>query len=525
MTVIQNGLICDGSGNASFPGTLIIDGDKIREVVPGACAVSSAEAQVIDATGCLVSPGFIDAHAHSDAYLVLEPSAPSKITQGITTEINGQCGGSIAPRYGEARLSSDWASLLGARLTWRSLAEYRTVLEQAQPAINTVQFVGHNTLRSSVVGYAGRPATAEELVRMESLLAQALDEGGWGLTTGLIYQPGKYATADEVTRLAAVTARRGGLYATHMKSEGDALLESLDEVIRLARETGIRAEISHLKTSGAANWHKLDAAIAKIEQGLSEGVLLGADRYPYCAAGTDLDVVFPDWAGEGAAVAEMKRLADPPTRQKIVDALNHDTRDWSTVMIGGVWCAENQIYSGRTVADILHTTSDFSSPGDLVCTLLARDACRTGAFFFTMSEANLDRILALPWIVPGSDASLRAPWGPLGADHPHPRAYGTMPQFYRKLRTLGVTREAAVRRMTALPAERFGIAQRGRLAKGYFADVLVWHEDAFQSPATYSQPHQFAAGIEAVWVNGALTLQHGRLTDTRAGRFLTRTHA
>ena len=238
---IRNGLIVDGTGAPAFVGDVVVDGDRISAVIPhqrsastsaalprestsgaaaqapGTSSASPSASTLIDATGCIVSPGFVDAHAHSDAYLVLEPDAPSKISQGVTTEINGQCGGSVAPRYGEARLSGDWATLLGERLTWRSLAEYRAVLEAAKPAVNTIQFVGHNTLRSSVVGYAGRVATSDELAKMQRLLAESLDAGGWGLTTGLIYQPGKYSTPEEVVALAKVAADRGGMYATHMR--------------------------------------------------------------------------------------------------------------------------------------------------------------------------------------------------------------------------------------------------------------------------------------------------------------------
>jgi len=515
MIRIANGTIVDGTGEPAFLGDVIIDREKIVDVVardspsPIRYPLST---DTIDATGLIVSPGFIDAHAHSDAYLVLEPDAPSKISQGITTEINGQCGGSIAPRYGEARLSSDWASLLGERLTWRSIAEYRDVLAAAKPAINTVQFVGHNTLRSSVVGYAGRAATPDELKRMQYLLEQALDEGGWGLTTGLIYQPGKYSTPEEVISLARVAAERGGYYATHMRSEGDRILESIDEVIDLVKATGIRAEISHLKTSGQKNWHKIDVVLDKIQAAVDAGLLLGSDRYPYCAAGTDLDIVLPDWAQEGAAKAECERLADPATRARIIDEINASDRDWSTVMIGGTWTDETKPFSGRTVAEILNAERphiiifgqevSLNSPGAAVCSILAVDQCRTGAFFFGMCEENLAKIYARPWIVPGSDASLRAPWGPLGNDHPHPRAYGTMPEFYAKVRALGVSREETIARMTSVPARRFGIKGRGVLEKGAFADIVVWDEANFRSTATYAKPHQFAEGIKTVLVNG-----------------------
>ena len=596
--IIQNGLIVDGSGKPGFYGDVIVEGDKIVDIIKPQSTQSSqrnwgsapdpktlcdplrslwqkqnSKAATIDATGCIVSPGFIDAHAHSDAYLILEPDAPSKISQGITTEINGQCGGSVAPRYGEARLSGDWATLLGSRLTWRSLAEYRAVLEAAKPAINTIQFVGHNTLRSSVVGYAGRAATSDELKEMQRLLAESLDAGGWGLTTGLIYQPGKYSTPEEVVALAKVAAERGAFYATHMRSEGDRILEAIDEVIDLVRATGIRAEISHLKTSGKRNWHKIDAVLEKIENAIGEGLLLGSDRYPFCAAGTDLDIVLPDWAQEGAAPAEMARFADPATRAKIVAEINASDRDWSTVMIGGTWHESTKPLSGKTVADCLkpqrtqspqrnwgsapdpkklcdplrslwqkNNTQVISpgeslpyargrvgdaslpsaSPGELICRILELDGCKTGAFFFGMSEDNLDKILSRPWIVPGSDASLRAPWGPLGADHPHPRAYGTMPEFYRRVRALGVSREEAIARMTSVPARRFGIAGRGVIEKGAFADLAIWKEDEFSSSATYVEPHKFSHGVKAVLVNGAVSYTEGKFSGNRAGRFLER---
>ena len=525
--VFRNGTVVDGTGRAGFAADVVVDGDRIADVVPRSGAASAvpvgASGREIDASGCLVTPGFIDVHAHSDAYLVIEPDAPSKVSQGITTEINGQCGGSVAPRYGEARLSSDWASLLGDRLTWRSLAEYREKLDEAKPAVNTVQFVGHNTLRSSVVGYAARVSTPEELARMERLLEKSLDEGGWGLTTGLIYQPGCHATCEEVLALAKAAARRGGFYATHMRSEGDRLLESIDEVISLAEATGIRAEISHLKTSGRANWPKIGAALEKIGGAVERGVLLGSDRYPFCAAGTDLDIVLPDWAQAGGAPAEMERLGDAALRRRIESEVDASGRDWSEVMIGGTWSESTKRFSGRTVGEIAASEDGFASPGALVCSILEADLCRTGAFFFGMSEENLTRILSEPWVLPGSDASLRAPWGPLGADHPHPRAYATMPEFYRRLRGIGLSREESVARMTSRAAERFGIAGRGRLEKGAFADIAVWREDEFAGEATYLEPHRFSAGVKCVMVNGVVPYEDGNFTGRRGGRFLERT--
>ena len=521
-TLIKNGFVIDGTGRPGFVGCVVAEDDKIADVFPAEAPQAPQEPFdcIVDAAGLTVSPGFIDAHSHSDAYLIIEPDAPSKLSQGITTEINGQCGGSIAPRYGEARLSGDWASILGERLSWRSLAEYRGILSAAKPSINTVQFIGHNTLRSCVVGYAGRNATPEELSEMERLLARELDDGGKGFTTGLIYQPGKYSTRDEVVALAKIASQRGGFYATHMRSEGDSIMESIEEVIELAKSTGIRAEISHLKTSGRRNWRKIDDILETMQNALDNGFLLGSDRYPFCAAGTDLDVVLPDWAGEGAAPAEMERLKTPALRTRIVDEINASDRDWSTVMIGGVWHRDNKAYSGKTITEICGN----KTPGETVCGILEKDLCRTGAFFFGMCEENLDKIYAMPWVVPGSDASLRAPWGPLGKDHPHPRAYGTMPEFFRRAtdtsRPGALLMEDAVARMTSVTAKRFDIKGRGVIEKGAYCDIAVWDRNEFRNTATYDNSHSFCTGMKKVFVNGALAYDNGAFTHSGTGRFL-----
>lgn len=524
MIVLAGGKVVDGFSAESYLADVIIEGCLIADVIRHDGLVRphyDCNATIIDASGLLVTPGFIDAHSHSDAYLILEPAAPSKISQGITTEINGQCGGSIAPRYGQARLSSDWASLLGDKLTWHSLKEYREVFEKVHPAINSVQFIGHNTLRSSVMGYAGVAAGKEQLEAMCKMLEAALDDGGWGLSTGLIYQPGKYADDNEVETLARVAARKGAFYATHMRSEGDFILESIDEVIRLVEKTGIRAEISHLKTGGAGNWHKIDAVLDKVEGAISQGKLLGSDRYPYCAAATDLDVVFPDWAGEGAAKAECERLANDDISKKIVAELNESPRDWNSVVIGGTWSDATRRFSGQTIAQIVRR-GDYPSPGAAVCDILRQDKCRTGAFFFSMCEENLDKIYKKNWIVPGSDASLRAPWGPLGRDFPHPRAYATMPEFFRRVRSLGFSLEETVARMTRIPAERFQLPLRGKIHKGCYADIAVWSEHHFRAVSTYDNPHAFSEGMEFVFVNGKIGYQKGHFVAIGSGELLSR---
>ena len=534
--IIRGGRLADGTGAPVRSADVGIAGDRIAAI--GDLAEASAP-RVIDASGCVVAPGFIDVHAHSDAYLLIEPDAPSKLAQGITTEVNGQCGGSAVPRLGQARLSSDWASQTypshtsqgvricpGAGPTWSTVADYRTLFDAVRPAINTVQFIGHNTLRSGVMGYEPRSAAPEEVREMQRRLEQALDEGGWGLSTGLIYQPGKYAADEEVAALARTAAAKGGMYATHMRSEGAQLLESIGDVLRLSRETGIQAQISHLKTSGKANWHKVEAALALLNAARAEGLNVQADRYPYTASGTDLDVVLPDWASAGGRDAILANLREPKTRKRVEDELNGEGRDWSTVMIGGGWSDDVRAFSGRTVTEAASSLK--LTPGEIVCRFIDLDDTRTSAFFFGMCEANLRRIASEPWVMPGSDASVRAPWGPLGKDHPHPRAYGTMPRYLRLMtgRVEGFAAlcglEEAVRRMTSLPAQTFGIRDRGVLKAGAFADIAVFDETAFCDTATYAQPHQFATGMRQVIVNGAVSFDNGRFTGERRGQFLER---
>ena len=534
--IIRAGNVVDGTGAAASRADVGIAGDRIAAIGDLAGATARRE---IDAAGRVVAPGFIDAHSHSDAYLLLEPDAPSKLAQGITTEVNGQCGGSGVPRLGQARLSSDWASQTypfhtsrGVKMsdrpgpTWTTVADYRELFDAVRPAINTVQFIGHNTLRAGVMGYEPRAATPDELREMQRRLEQAFDEGGWGFTTGLLYQPGKYAADAEVEALTRTAAAKGGMYATHMRSEGDRLLESIADVLNLSRATGIQVQISHLKTSGKANWGKVDAALALMNAARAEGLNVQSDRYPYTAAGTDLDVVLPDWASAGGRDAILKNVRDPAMRARIEDELNGSSRDWSTVMIGGGWSETVRAFSGQTLAAAAAVLK--LTPGETVCRFIDADDTRTGAFFFGMCEANLHRIYSEPWIMPGSDASLRAPWGPLGKDHPHPRAYGTMPRFLRLLtgRVEGFAKicglEEAVRRMTSLPAHTFGLRDRGELKAGAFADIVVFDDAEFSEIATYAQPHQFATGVRQVIVNGAVSFDGGRFTGERRGRFLTR---
>lgn len=516
--LIRGGLLIDGSGGRPEKGDVALQGGVIAAV--GDLAGAEA-AQTTDATGRWVCPGFIDAHSHSDAYLLIEPSAPSKLFQGITTEIVGNCGASAAPRAGACRMPSDWQAFTYPG-TWHTVADYRRLLAQVRPAPNVGLLIGHNTLRASVMGYDDRPAGPEERMQMERLLAEALDQGGLGLSTGLIYSPGCYSTPDEVTQLARVAARRDRIFTSHMRSEGARLLESMDECIGIGRETGVRVQISHLKTSGPENWHKLDAALERLARARGEGVRVAADRYPYTASCTDLDVLLPAWAAAGSRAEILARLRDPGTRRRIrEDILRVRTGAyWSRVHVGSTVHPGQKRFQGLPLEDVARALG--LEPVEAVLELIERDELGTGAIFFGMSEENMRRILASPHVMVGSDASLRAPAGPLSHDHPHPRAYGTFPRYLRMVLDGEVALSAAeaVRRVTALPAEQFGLKGRGRLAAGWAADVVVLDPSRLADRATYAAPHQLSEGVEQVWVNGILTLAGGALTGGRGGVFL-----
>lgn len=517
--LITNTMLYDGTGGDAAAADIGIVSDRIATVARAGTLTRAAAAQHIDATGLSTAPGFIDAHAHSDTYLLVHPEATSKITQGVTTEINGQCGGSAAPLEDGVALPSDWEAV-GWPGKWKSVAEYRAALEHANPAVNTLLFAGHNTLRKGVVGFAPRAATPEEVALMARRLEAALDDGAAGLSTGLLYPPGMHAAEEEIDALARVAARHGGCYATHMRSEGDGLLESLDEVLALAGRTGVSVQLSHLKTSGAQNAWKLEPALERIHAAQARGCEVYADRYPYLAAGTDLDVVLPDWAGGGGRDAILARLADTADAARLVAELDASERDWGAVMVGATWHASLLATRGRTIAQIAAAWQ--RSPGATVVEILQRDETRTGAFFFGMNEANLKQIYREPYVMPGSDASIRSIGGPLGGDHPHPRAFGTFPRFFRLVTHMEnpLTSGEAIRRMTSLPAQAFGLRDRGVVREGAFADLVVFAPENFRDTADYATPHRFAKGVSHVIVNGILTLDGGKFTGNRGGTFL-----
>ncbi|MDD5679162.1 MAG: D-aminoacylase [Kiritimatiellae bacterium] len=511
---IIGGQVLDGTGADPIRADIGITGDRIEVI--GDLGKAEA-ATMIHATGRCVAPGFIDVHSHSDAYLLIEPSAPSKLYQGITTEIVGNCGASAAPLKEAAWLPSDWREQIYPS-RWRSVADYRRLLEQARPAPNVVLLIGHGKLRAWVMGYQARPATADEVRAMARLLEQSMNEGGRGLSTGLIYAPGLFAAPDELAELARVVAQHTGIYTTHMRSEGIHLLEAIEETLAIGRETGIRLEISHLKTSGRSNWEKAEAALELIRRARQAGVEVAADRYPYMAGNTDLDVILPDWAQAGGRDAVMRRLRDPDERKRLRKEMTASrlADDWKGVMIGSTAEAS---FRGRSLPEVAQALGVDSLEAAL--RLMESDELKTSAFFFGMSEDNMWKILAAPFVMLGSDASLRSLEGPLSRDFPHPRAYGAFPKFLRAaLDGKTVTLPEAIRKMTSLPADHFRLKGRGRVAVGAYADLVIFDPNTVVDRATYAVPHALSQGVECVMVNGIPTLDQNGLTVQRAGRVL-----
>ena len=513
---VINGRVLDGTGQQAVSADVGIVGDRIADI--GDLGGASSR-RAVDAGGSIVCPGFIDAHSHSDAYLLIEPSATSKIFQGVTTEVIGNCGSSAAPRLGAAHIPSDWQSHSYPG-TWHTVAEYRALLEQVLPAVNVVALTGHNVLRASVMGYEGRAAREDEVQAMARLLERSLDEGSHGLSTGLIYPPGMYAAPEEILVLAGVVAKAGGIYSSHMRSESAALIEALTETLAVGRQTGVRVQVSHLKTSGRPNWHLVDGALRLLEGALRDGVKVAADRYPYTSSCTDLDVIFPHWATEGGREAELQRLRDPALRARLREEIlaSRSDRSWGSITIGSTTEA-NARFRGvplERVAEVLKM-----EPVDAALYLIETDHLGTSAFFQGMNEANMWRILEQPYVMIGSDASLRAPSGPLSRDYPHPRAYGSFPRFLRAAIDGHTVRvEEAVRKMTSLPAGHFGLGGRGLVMKGQYADLVIFDPTAVRDLATYAAPHQLAEGVTHVVVNGVVTIEDGALTGHRAGRWL-----
>jgi N-acyl-D-amino-acid deacylase len=518
--IIKNGTVIDGTGMPRRNLDIAIKHDKIafmdRHIPDDNCST-------IDAKGMIVAPGFIDIHSHSDFLWLIRPESDSKIHDGVTTEICGNCGLSAFPLRGKVlERRTQGLAKYGIVPTWQSAAEFYDTVEKGKSSINRAFLVGHGNIRGCTMGYENRKPDPHELILMIKDLEEALEAGAFGMSSGLIYPPGCYAMKEEITEMCKIIRDFSGLYATHMRNEGDALEDALAEAIEVSKHSGVRLQVSHLKTSGNRNWHKIKNIKMIIERAIEEGMDITCDRYPYIAAATDLDAILPNWVYEGGTEKQIQRLKDTKTRKRIAKEVTRDYNDtsWDGIMISSVYYDKNKWMEGKTISEIaLHLKK---SPLELVFDLLIDEDTRVDIFLFSMCEENLEKILGWDFVFVGSDSSMRANQGILSEGKPHPRSYGTfsrvLGRFCREKKL--IAEEKAIQKMTGLPAQKVGLDRRGLIKEGYFADITIFHPEKVADKSTFSEPHQYSEGIEYVIVNGAITVNNGKHNGTTNGRIL-----
>lgn len=527
--IIGGGLVIDGSGQPARAADLGLCDDRIEAI--GDLAREPAGARLL-AQGLTVAPGFIDMHSHSDFRLWANRQAESKIRQGVTTEVVGNCGFSPAPIAPEFKTElQSFAGFLARGLDWEwhSLGEYLRRFEAEGSAVNILQLVGHGAIRIAAMGFARRPPTREELVRMERLVAASMEAGAWGLSSGLIYAPGCYADTEELIALARVIREAGGLYASHIRGEGVNLLGSVREAIRIGQETGVPVEVSHIKAAGRANWGKVPEALALMDTARGEGLDVTADVYPYLASSTTLSALLPSWALEDGIDAMVARLGRLEVRARIAAEVASGLPGWENPAKNAGWdgimiaaCPGRPEVEGRRLHDLAQEAGQ--APIELAMDLLQSQRGRVAMILFQLGESDLKSALIHPHVMIGSDGSALAPYGELGAERVHPRNYGTFPRVLGKYsREEGVlSLEEAVRKMTSLPAQKLGLPDRGIIRTGAKADLVCFDPRVVSDRATYTEPHQYAAGIHHVIVNGKVVIRDGEHTGTLPGRVLRR---
>jgi N-acyl-D-amino-acid deacylase len=526
--LLRNGSLIDGTGSAPRRADIGVLADRIVAVGN----VDAPATRELDVSGRVVAPGFIDMHSHTDHFLLIQPEAESKVTQGITTDVGGNCGFSPGPLVGEAATSQIRAVLArtGVDPDWNTLGEFLERLERQPIGINFCTLVGHGTLRAAAMGPEHRAPSAAELDRMRGLLADELDAGAFGYSSGLIYAPGCYAETEELVELGKVLAHRGGFYATHMRNESDQLVEAVEESLRVGREGGCPVQISHHKACGRSNWGRVEITLGMIDRDRAAGVDVHQDQYPYVATSTGLGTVLPRWVYDGGTARALQRLRGPDTRRTILDEVRRagetgyyrDAGGWSQVVIAGVQTEEQHWTEGLDLEQVAERMG--CEPAEAVLRLLEAEELAVSIVHFSIGEADVERVMTHPLTMIGSDGSARSPRGILGRGKPHPRTYGTFPRvlgrYVRERKLLSL--EAAIHKMTGLPASKLGLADRGVVREGAFADLVVFDPGVVQDVATFVHPHQNSIGIDYVLVNGVVALEHGRLTGQLGGRVLRR---
>jgi N-acyl-D-amino-acid deacylase len=525
--VFRGGSLLDGSGAAPVAADVGIIDDRIAQIGDLSRSASGA---YFDAGGLRIVPGFIDIHTHSDISVTYDPGQGSYIAMGVTTQVVGNCGLAMGhtSSAGVFEFERRWLAPHGARIRWNSYAEFLNQIDGNGTATNLVPLSGHGTLRKRVMGIEDRRPTSDELLGMQRELQSAMEAGCFGFSSGLEYPPSAYADEDELTELCRVLGQYGGFYATHLRNEGDTLVEAVQEALNVSQRAGVALQLSHHKAEGPANWGKTATTLQMMEAARVRGHDVQTDQYPYPAFMTALSIqVLPKWALAGAVEETAEKLRDPSLRARVAADMRANHPDWDDVSPGSFWkdlqigvCHGRPETQGRSILELAREAGML--PIDYVLDLLTEVEGYVSAVNFAIGEEDIARVMQYPWTSIGSDGVGTHPEGTGGADKIHPRAYGTFPRVLgRYVRELGVLTEAqAIRKMTALPADRLGLKDRGRLAPGCFADITVYDPAVIEDCATFSNPHQYPRGVCLVMVNGRVALESGRPNGERHGRVL-----
>jgi len=524
--VIKNGKVVTGDGSPWIAADIGIRNGKIVRI---GYLKSYEASKVINASGKFVAPGFIDTHNHSDLSILAYPEAPNALMQGVTTIVIGNCGFSAAPVAKETKhlLERYWSTLgpLPIEITWSAFGEYLKKLAEARPAVNVATLVGHGTLRIAVMGFDARTPTAEELGRMKELVREAMESGAFGMSSGLIYPPGSFSSAEELVELVKVVAEYGGIYTSHIRGESYTLVEAVREAIKIGSRSGVPVQVSHHKAAGRDNWGKVKETLKIMVEARAQGIEVTCDAYPYTAGMTMLAAAIPRWAHKGGVEALLSRLRDPSTRKKIRDYIETEVTTWENFAKLAGWEGIVISYSetckeceGRSLAEISRSWS--ADPYEALFDLLLRDEARTTMVVHLMCEEDVVEVLKHPLTMIGSDSWITPPAG-----KPHPRFFGTFPRVIKRyVKDLGVLRlEEAIAKMTSMPARKLRIWDRGLIAPGFKADIVIFDLGKLEDRATYDSPTQPPQGIEYVLVNGVIAVEEGALTKVRDGEVLRRT--
>ena len=525
--IIRGGNVYDGSGAAPVRADVGLRGDQIVTIGDLSQARAASE---VDASGLAVAPGFINMLSWANESLLHDPKSQSDIRQGVTLEIMGE-GESMGPlNPSMKKMAAELQADIKYPISWTTLGEYLAFLEKKGTSTNVASFVGATTVRIHELGYADRPPSPEELGRMRALVRAAMEEGALGVGSSLIYAPAFYAKTDELIALCEEAAKYGGMYISHIRSEGNALLEAVDELIRIAREAKLPAEIYHLKAAGEQNWPKMDQVIARIEAARAQGLQITADMYTYPAGATGLDAAMPPWVQEGGLREWIRRLKDPAIRARVRREMSTPTNAWESLYLAA-GSAERVLLvafkqdalkalTGKTLAEVAKMRG--KSPEETAMDLVIEDDSRVGTVYFLMSEDNIRKQLKLPWVSLDSDAESLAPEGVFLKSNPHPRAYGNfarlLGRYVRDEQLMPL--EEGIRRLTSLPATNMKLDRRGALKPGHYADVVVFDPKTIQDHATFDKPHQYSTGVAHVFVNGVQVLKAGEHTGATPGRFV-----